>query len=176
MNGPRTNQFVAPTSFITSISRRREKIDRRIVLPISNGDAIPSRTAPIRETEAITWANRSTKLVRRLPCAIFWTPGGSGFVPAGMSPRYSRLVAGEPSILELDHALAHLVDHLAVVRHHQDRRAAHVDAVEELHDPDRGVGVEVAGRLVADEKRRMVDERTRDRDALLLAAGHLVGE
>src|SRR5439155_18725544 len=24
MNGPRTNQFVAPTSFITSISRRRE--------------------------------------------------------------------------------------------------------------------------------------------------------
>ena len=39
MNGPRTNQFVAPTSFITSISRRREKIDRRIVFAISSTDA-----------------------------------------------------------------------------------------------------------------------------------------
>ena len=40
MNGPRTNQFVAPTSFITSISRRREKIDNRIVFAISSVDAI----------------------------------------------------------------------------------------------------------------------------------------
>ena len=31
MNGPRTNQFEAPTSFITSISRRRAKIESRIV-------------------------------------------------------------------------------------------------------------------------------------------------
>ena len=30
-NGPRTNQFEAPTSFITSISRRRAKIESRIV-------------------------------------------------------------------------------------------------------------------------------------------------
>ena len=36
MNGPRTNQFVAPTSFITSTSRRREKIDRRIVFEMSS--------------------------------------------------------------------------------------------------------------------------------------------
>ena len=43
MNGPRTNQFVAPTSFITSISRRREKIERRIVFAISRTDAA-SRT------------------------------------------------------------------------------------------------------------------------------------
>ncbi len=39
MNGPRTNQLVAPTSFITSISRRREKIDRRMVFAISSTDA-----------------------------------------------------------------------------------------------------------------------------------------
>ena len=36
MNGPRTNQFDAPTSFITSISRRREKIESRIVFAISS--------------------------------------------------------------------------------------------------------------------------------------------
>ena len=40
MNGPRTNQFVAPTSFITSISRRREKIESRIVFAIRSADAI----------------------------------------------------------------------------------------------------------------------------------------
>ena len=40
MNGPRTNQFVAPTSFITSISRRREKIESRIVFAISSVAAI----------------------------------------------------------------------------------------------------------------------------------------
>ena len=39
MNGPRTNQFVAPTSFITSISRRREKIESRIVFAIRIVDA-----------------------------------------------------------------------------------------------------------------------------------------
>ena len=88
----------------------------------------------------------------------------------------AALVSGEPPVLERDHAAAHLVDHLAVVRHHQDRRARAVDPVEELHDPDGRVGVEVPGRLVADEQRRVVDERARDRDALLLATGELVGQ
>ena len=54
-------------------------------------------------------------------------------------------------------------------------RAGAVDPVEQLHDPDRGLGVEVPGRLVGQEQRRVVDERARDRDALLLAAGELVG-
>ena len=38
MNGPRMNQFVAPTSFITSISRRRAKIESRIVFAIRSVD------------------------------------------------------------------------------------------------------------------------------------------
>ena len=38
MNGTRTNQFDAPTSFITSISRRRAKVARRIVLTMRNSD------------------------------------------------------------------------------------------------------------------------------------------
>ena len=39
------NQLVAPTSFITSTSRRRAKIDRRIVLAISAIEASTSSTA-----------------------------------------------------------------------------------------------------------------------------------
>ena len=86
------------------------------------------------------------------------------------------LVAGQPPVVERDHAAAHLVDHLAVVRRHHDRRPGAVDPVEQLHDPDRGVGVEVPGRLVADQKRRVVDDGARDRDALLLTARELVGK
>ena len=39
MNGNRMNQLVAPTSFITSISRRRANIAVRIVFQISRTDA-----------------------------------------------------------------------------------------------------------------------------------------
>ena len=97
--------------------------------------------------------------------------------------RSAALVARQPAVLERDHAAAHLVDHLAVVGDHQDRRTRAVDSVKQLHDPDRRVRVEVPGRLVADQERRVVDDRARDRDALLLAArelvrkrAHLVGE
>ena len=39
------NQSVAPTSFMTSTSRRRENSDRRIVFETSRTDATTSRTA-----------------------------------------------------------------------------------------------------------------------------------
>ena len=56
MNGPRTNQFVAPTSFITSISRRRAKIESRIVFAIRSTDAIRRITTATRNTTSITRA------------------------------------------------------------------------------------------------------------------------
>ena len=62
MNGPRTNQFVAPTSFITSISRRREKIERRMVFAISSTDAPRSTTTAIRKTSSITRATLRMRL------------------------------------------------------------------------------------------------------------------
>ena len=44
-NGQRMNQSVAPTSFMTSTSRRREKSDSRIVLETSRTLATTSSTA-----------------------------------------------------------------------------------------------------------------------------------
>ena len=85
------------------------------------------------------------------------------------------LVADQAAVLERDHAAAHRVDHLAVVGDDEHGRAGAVDPVEQLHDPDRGLGVEVSGRLVGEQQRRVVDEGARDRDALLLSAGELVG-
>ena len=86
-----------------------------------------------------------------------------------------QLVADDAALAQLHHAAAHLVDHLAVVGGDDDGRAGAVDPVDQLHDPDRGLGVEVAGGLVGQQQRRVVDEGAGDRHALLLAARQLVG-
>ncbi len=50
-----------------------------------------------------------------------------------------------------------------------------VQSREEPHDVLRALRVERAGRLVGEDEPGIVDERSRDRDSLLLAARHLVG-
>src|SRR3954454_24964266 len=62
-----------------------------------------------------------------------------------------------------------------VVRDHADGRAAAVQLAQELHHRLAVLRVEVAGRLVGEEDRRLARERARTRDALLLAAGELRG-
>ena len=62
---------------------------------------------------------------------------------------------------------------LGVVGDEDDRPAGGVELVEEAHDVRAGVAVEVAGRLVGQDERRLRDERPGDRDPLLLAAGQL---
>ena len=66
MNGPRMNQFVAPTSFMTSISRRRAKIESRIVFAISSVAAITSRITATRKTSEMTFAIVRTRFVMLL--------------------------------------------------------------------------------------------------------------
>src|SRR5688572_8276059 len=85
------------------------------------------------------------------------------------------LVADETALLQLDDALAHLVHDVLVVRRHHHGGARPVDPVEQLHDADGGLRVEVAGGLVADEQLGPVDEGPRDGDALLLTAGEFTG-
>ena len=51
MNGMRTNQFDAPTSFMTSISRRRANVARRIVFTMRNSDDASS-TSEITDEDA----------------------------------------------------------------------------------------------------------------------------
>ena len=75
MKGPRTNQLVAPTSFITSISRRRAKIDSRIVFAMSSVDALTSRMIATRKTIEITSATVRTRFVVLSPHPTSFTPG-----------------------------------------------------------------------------------------------------
>src|SRR5665213_1394090 len=76
------------------------------------------------------------------------------------------VVADDPPATQFDHAAAHTVDHLVVVGGHDNGRAGAVDAVEQLHDPDRGLGVEVAGGLIREQQWRVASKRTGHGDAL----------
>ena len=61
-----------------------------------------------------------------------------------------------------------------IVRDHDDRLAVlAVERLQQVEDLVAGLAIEVAGRLVAEQQRRVGDDRARDADALLLAAGEL---
>ena len=62
-----------------------------------------------------------------------------------------------------------------VVSRHDDGGTGAVDSVEDAHDSDGRRRVEVSGRLIGEEDERAVDERSCDRDTLLLTAGELTG-
>ena len=59
------------------------------------------------------------------------------------------------------------------MRHHDDRDAFVVEPLENLHHLDAGPAVEIPGRLVGEDHVRIVDQRSRDGNALLLASGKL---
>ncbi len=62
-----------------------------------------------------------------------------------------------------------------LVRDEDDGDAAlAIELLEDVHDLDARARIEVSGRLVGEDDRRLVDERARDRDALLLTARQLV--
>ena len=78
MKGPRTNQFDAPTSFMTSISRRRAKMESRIVFPIRIVAAIRSTTIPSTDSTVKTRATCKTLSAVFLAYLTSVTPGGAG--------------------------------------------------------------------------------------------------
>ena len=66
---------------------------------------------------------------------------------------------------------------LGLVRHQDDGDAfLAIELLEHQQDLIAGLRVEVPGRLVGEQERRVVDERPRDRHALLLAAHILYRE
>src|SRR6266508_2638310 len=69
-----------------------------------------------------------------------------------------------------DHGAADALGQVHVVRHDHNRLATAYELLEQLEDRARGFGVEVASRLVGDQDRRVVGQRTSDRHTLLLAA------
>ena len=80
-----------------------------------------------------------------------------------------------------DFAVAHVDDAVGVqgdivfVGDEHDGVALLVEAFEQRHDFVTGGGIEVAGGLVGQQDRRVVDQGASDRHALALTAGELVG-
>ena len=90
-------------------------------------------------------------------------------------PRAVDDLAVYDAVFHVDYALGSLGDFIAV-GDEDDGFALGVEAVEGVEDFKAGFGVEVACGFVGENEERVVHERTSDGDALLLAAGELVGE
>ena len=63
--------------------------------------------------------------------------------------------------------------HFGIVRNQDDRDSLGVQPLEHPQDLVAGAGIEVARRLVGQQERRPVDQRSGDGRSLLLPAGHL---
>ena len=63
-----------------------------------------------------------------------------------------------------------------IVRDHQDRLSQPpIQVAQQVQHGFRVLAVQIAGRLVGQQNRRMIDDGPRDRDPLLLAAGERRG-
>lgn len=87
-----------------------------------------------------------------------------------------RIIAHDLALIHRDHAPTHRIDHHLVVRREQDRGAEIVDALQNFDNIVRIDGIEIAGRLIGDQHIGLIDERARNRNALLLAAGEFMGK
>ena len=93
-----------------------------------------------------------------------------------VAPRAAQQLGRGAAVADL-HRAAHLPRHLLIVRHDEHGHAeALIDLAHRVEDELRVGLVELAGRLVGEQHRRLVGERDGDRDPLLLPARHLRGE
>ena len=77
------------------------------------------------------------------------------------------IVSLDATVTEDDDPMRELRD-VGFVRHHDDRQAAGIQVLKDLHDLDRCPAVEIAGRLVGKKQRGPIYERPGDGDPLLL--------
>ncbi len=88
----------------------------------------------------------------------------------------SPLVRYHLPFIEGDDPLLHAVHHRRVVRGHDDGLAGFVELRQDLHDLGGILGIEVSGRLIADNDVWIVNECPGDRHALHLSPRELVDE
>ena len=84
-----------------------------------------------------------------------------------------RFIRQNNSVAQNDHAFRE-PRHVQLVRDHDNRDALLVELLKNAHDLDAGLAVQISRRLVREQQLRLVHERARDGNTLLLAAGKLV--
>ena len=75
---------------------------------------------------------------------------------------------------DMDRAIG-VCRHLGVVSYEDDSHAMNVQPLEHPQDLVAGMRIEIAGRLVGQQQRGVIDQCPGDGDPLLLSAGHLRG-
>src|SRR5512141_250018 len=126
---------------------------------------VPSPTATTIVTDPTPRRTPNAESAERSRCARICRS------PSRNAGRTASL-ADESPIPDPDDALEDR-GHLFVVRHDDEGDPFAIELEEKIDDLGAGLGVEVAGGLVGQEKSRAADEGPGDRDALLLAAGEL---
>jgi hypothetical protein len=117
-----------------------------------------------------------------MPSTVNAMRSGLANIPASASSSRSRDEAHRPRPAFADRAIGEpAVDHVdatrgaggdgLVVRDDDQRQAVPVQFGEEAENRRRGLGIEVAGRLVAEQEARRAEQRPRNGDPLPLAAG-----
>ena len=85
------------------------------------------------------------------------------------------------SAIALDHPVTEPDDPVGIIGdiflmgHEDDSVAGGLDIGKDIHNLDGGLAVEVTGRLVSEDQRRVIDEGPRDGYALALTTGELIG-
>src|SRR3954453_4604645 len=103
-----------------------------------------SRPAPNSARLIATVTTTATVIVRlrRRPIPISDSKKDARIGSGSVSVDAAVLVPHDLALRQLDDPAAHRVDDGGVVGRHHDGGARAVDPVEQLHDPDAGVGVE----------------------------------
>ena len=89
-------------------------------------------------------------------------------------PDTAFLISRQHAARQRDHTFSHLCYDLPAVRYHKHRRPAPVYLLQKIHDLHRIMYIQVSRRLVRQKYLRRVDQRTGNRNTLLLAARELV--
>src|SRR4051794_19955861 len=100
-----------------------------------------------------------------------WTPLHSWLSDRDYAGQVTAGVSVDRAGLNHELALAELADHVHVMRRHNNRDAHIGEPTEQFHDLQREIGIEVTGRLVGDQKRRLAHNRAGNSNTLLFAHG-----
>ena len=135
------------------------------VMPVATGCCAMRPSEPTS-----VWAWRASQVFTPPPSD---PPAAGGSGCAGRRSAGRRIAADDPAVPEHDAPGGEPLDQVHIVGrdHHGD--ADVVEALEELHDLDGEVRIQVAGGLVGDEQHRLCDDGAGDSDALLLAGREL---
>ena len=79
----------------------------------------------------------------------------------------------DPTVAQVDHPVC-IGGDVRLVGDQDDRVPGTVQPLEQRQDLQTGLRIQIPGRFVSQQNRRIVDEGARDRDALTLTAGQLV--